>query len=336
MRLRKWKKAFIYISLMCSSIAYAQYTEKDILNYIDTYHQLAIQKMKDYGIPASITLAQGILESAAGTSDLAREANNHFGIKCHSTWEGKSFYKDDDAKNECFRSYTSVEQSYDDHSAFLKRERYTSLFNLKITDYKSWAKELKKCGYATDPHYDNRLIDLIEKYELYAYDTDAYTKSTPLAHKGSSKGQTKPNEVDKNQSSSPTNQATSQTYDTRYRRVDYPYSKRTVYINNNVYFILARPGDTFYDIAIDVQLTVGQLRKYNDVPNLSYEPMEGEIVYISKKASKAEKTREHIVRRGESLRDIAQQYACREKALRKLNAMSKTDELQAGDRVKLR
>ena len=136
--------------------------------YIKQYSSLAIQHQKKYRIPASITLAQGLLESGAGRSELARKSNNHFGIKCHSDWRGGRVYHDDDLRGECFRKYKNPEQSYEDHARFLvDRPRYASLFKLKITDYKGWARGLQKCGYATDRAYANRLIKLIEDYDLY-------------------------------------------------------------------------------------------------------------------------------------------------------------------------
>ena len=146
-------------------------TNKDKINaYVARYAPIAQKEMKSYGIPASITLAQGILESGAGKGRLAVEANNHFGIKCHD-WNGKKIYHDDDEKQECFRKYDNPEYSYRDHSLFLAdRKRYSFLFDLKKDDYKQWAKGLKKAGYATDPKYPQKLIDLIERYELYKYD----------------------------------------------------------------------------------------------------------------------------------------------------------------------
>ena len=132
---------------------------------------MAVEQMKQYRIPASITLAQGLLESGAGRSELARKSNNHFGIKCHSDWRGGRVYHDDDLRGECFRKYKNAEQSYEDHAKFLtERPRYASLFKLKVTDYKGWAKGLQRCGYATDRAYANRLIKLIEDYDLYRYD----------------------------------------------------------------------------------------------------------------------------------------------------------------------
>src|SRR5690554_2510023 len=138
--------------------------------YIETWKDVAISQMHSHGVPASITLAQGILESGFGNSDLAVKANNHFGIKCHD-WKGESFLKDDDKRNECFRKYKNAAQSFEDHSHFLTgRSRYAFLFDLDVTNYKGWAKGLKQAGYATNPSYDKRLIDLIERYDLDQYD----------------------------------------------------------------------------------------------------------------------------------------------------------------------
>jgi len=144
---------------------------KNTLAYIDEYNDIAILEMISYKIPASITLAQGILESSSGKSRLSVKGNNHFGVKCHSSWTGERMYHDDDAKQECFRKYDHPLFSYRDHSEFLYgRKRYANLFELRKKDYKSWAKGLKKAGYATDPKYPKKLIELIETYELYKYD----------------------------------------------------------------------------------------------------------------------------------------------------------------------
>jgi flagellum-specific peptidoglycan hydrolase FlgJ len=151
---------------------FAQYTEIDIRNYIETYKEVAINKMVEYKIPASITLAQGIFESGSGTSRLAKEANNHFGIKCHKEWTGDTIKHDDDALQECFRKYAEAEHSYNDHSLFLtSRPRYSGLFALDIMDYKAWAHGLKAAGYATNPQYADRLISLIERFDLARQDT---------------------------------------------------------------------------------------------------------------------------------------------------------------------
>tara|TARA_B100001758_G_scaffold239472_1_gene243863 strand:+ start:515 stop:1276 length:762 start_codon:yes stop_codon:yes gene_type:complete len=149
-------------------------------DYINYYSSIAMDEMIQFGIPASITLAQGILESGAGRGTLAVQANNHFGIKCHD-WTGKKTFHDDDKKQECFRKYDNPEYSYRDHSIFLSnRGRYSFLFDLKKDDYKKWARGLKKAGYATDPKYSQKLIDLIERYELYKYDNKVLKKKNKL------------------------------------------------------------------------------------------------------------------------------------------------------------
>lgn len=140
------------------------------LNYIDAFKAVAIEEMNRYGIPASITLAQGIIESGSGNSSLAKYANNHFGIKCTSDWRGKGYYKEDDKADDCFRVYKDARESYKDHSEFLKRKRYSFLFELDKNDYKNWAYGLKQAGYATNPKYPTMLINIIDKYQLYQYD----------------------------------------------------------------------------------------------------------------------------------------------------------------------
>ena len=151
--------------------AIASYTPYTSLTYIDHFKTIAIQEMNLYGIPASITLAQGLFESGSGNGELARVANNHFGIKCTSDWKGKSYYKDDDSHNDCFRVYDRAEDSFRDHSEFLKRPRYTKLFQLDKNDYVGWANGLKAAGYATNPNYPQLLINIIQKYHLDQYDS---------------------------------------------------------------------------------------------------------------------------------------------------------------------
>lgn len=162
---------FIGIFLFIAVFVSAQTKNPIYLDYINKYKDIAIDHQKRYKIPASITLAQGLLESAAGTSELARKSNNHFGIKCHNSWEGKRVYHDDDEKGECFRKYRNPKESYEDHALFLtKSSRYEKLFKLDITDYKGWAHGLKRCGYATDKAYASKLIQTIELYGLHRYD----------------------------------------------------------------------------------------------------------------------------------------------------------------------
>jgi len=164
------KRLVFILSVICVVAVSAQNKTK---KYIEQYSQIAVDEMSKYNIPASITLAQGILESGNGESRLASEGKNHFGIKCHSNWNGETIIEDDDEKGECFRKYSSVSDSYRDHSLFLsERDRYSFLFKYNKTDYKKWAKGLKKAGYATNPKYPTLLIDLIEKYDLSRFDKE--------------------------------------------------------------------------------------------------------------------------------------------------------------------
>jgi len=164
----KFCAVFFYFFLLVD--VFAQHSEK-VVQYIKNHSHFAIIEMYRYKIPASVTMAQAIIESAAGTSDLAQQANNHFGIKCHADWEGMNFIKDDEEHTECFRKYLSVEESFRDHSLFIvSRPRYNELFNLPIYDYKAWCNGLKECGYATQKDYPEKLINIIEKYQLYKLD----------------------------------------------------------------------------------------------------------------------------------------------------------------------
>jgi len=212
------------------------------LDYIEKYKNIAIDKMVKYKIPASITLAQGILESGNGLSTLARKSNNHFGIKCHNNWKGKRVYHDDDKRNECFRKYPNPEGSFDDHSLFLTtRGRYDFLFDLKADDYKAWAKGLKKAGYATDRKYPSKLISFIEGFDLDAYD------ALVLDQKGYKKAQ-------KNQH----------------------YAIKNISSN----YIIVSKGDTLYSIAKNNNITVEDLKKYNHL--ISNEISIGQKLYLSK------------------------------------------------------
>jgi flagellum-specific peptidoglycan hydrolase FlgJ len=168
----------------------ASYTEV-VRIYIDNYSEIAKEEMVQYGIPASVTLAQGILESGAGRSALSKKSNNHFGIKCHKGWTGQRVFHDDDELQECFRKYKDPKYSFRDHSLFLtQRSRYEGLFAYKKNDYKSWAKGLRKAGYATDPKYPQKLINIIETYQLYSYDVEVLGKKNKRKKEKSSKVKT--------------------------------------------------------------------------------------------------------------------------------------------------
>ena len=273
--------------------------------YIDQYKDLAIEQMKRYGIPASITLAQGVFESGAGRSALAKNGNNHFGIKCHG-WQGRKQYADDDARNECFRAYETVYDSFEDHSRFLANsKRYSPLFRLKTTDYHGWARGLKECGYATNPRYADKLIDLIELYKLNKYD-HARSYDHFMASKSKDKaivGQLHP-----------------------------------IYKFNDNYFLKARSGDTFVTIGKEVGISGHRLAKYNE-RSFNDRLVEGDIVYLKKKAKRAPKNykdRLHYVRAGESMYSISQLYGIRLKYLYKHNNMRPDDNITVGDGLRLR
>lgn len=263
----------------------AQTRSKSYEDYIKKYRELAVEEMRRYHIPASITLAQGLLESGAGQSTLARKSNNHFGIKCGSDWSGKTVRHDDDARNECFRAYKHPKQSYEDHSKFLVgRSRYASLFKLKITDYKGWARGLKKAGYATNPRYAEQLIGIIELYDLHQYDRkDAlkFLKKNPNPHQP--------------------------------------------YIANDLLYIVVRQGDTWKAISKEFDISQKKLRKYNDlykgyalrVGDILY------LEEKNKRADKEHIV--HELRAGESMHGISQKYGIRLKNLYKLNKMAPED-----------
>ncbi len=275
--------------------------------YIDQYKDIAIEQMMRYHIPASITLAQGLLESGAGRSELTRNSNNHFGIKCNNNWTGRRTYHDDDAKNDCFRVYDSAYDSYEDHSKFLSsNQRYRPLFQLKPTDYKGWAKGLKACGYATSPVYAEKLVEIIQLYKLYQYD-NAKGYDHFMAQRTKDQN---PNGA----------------------------SLHTIKIFNKNYYIIARRGDTFKSIGQEVGISYRKIAKYNE-RNRRDQLQEGEVIWLKKKQSKAPKDykgRLHYVRSGESMYSIAQQYGIRLKKLYKMNKLSPDYQIKVGDGLRLR
>ncbi|MDR2953715.1 MAG: glucosaminidase domain-containing protein [Prevotella sp.] len=270
-------------------------------SYVDTYKYIAIDHMKKHKIPASITLAQGLLESGAGNSDLATKGKNHFGIKCHPTWTGKRMYKADDLPNDCFRVYNSAEDSYEDHALFLKRDRYSSLFKLDITDYPAWARGLQQCGYATDKAYANKLIKIIEDYELYLHDNTAIGKG-PIV-------------ID---------------------NIVVPKYAHTPYKTHNLIYVEAKNGDTYEAIATEFQFKAKDLYKYNEVPK-GFPLKDGDIVYFQDKKKKADKPyTQHIIKVGESMHSISQKYGIKVKNLYKMNKKDYEYVPVEGDILKLR
>ena len=258
--------------------------------------------MHSHNIPASITLAQGMLESGNGNSALAVYANNHFGIKCHNDWKGETYFADDDEKDECFRKYNSVLDSYNDHSTFLKtKNRYSSLFNLKRDDYKGWAYGLKQAGYATHKSYAELLIELIEKYKLY--ELDRLSDISIINSNG-------------NNSSFPKMEI------------------RTVIRFNRSKFVIVKKGDSFLKLANEFGLEVEDLLKYNDLPVKS-KLKEGEKIYIERKRRKGIEP-VHVVQPGETMHSISQLHGIRLYWLCRRNKIKPGSEPKTGDVLILR
>jgi len=292
------KRHLIYLLTIFVCLSFqAQTRNKQYEDYIKQYRDLAVDEMKKYHIPASITLAQGLLESGAGQSTLARKSNNHFGIKCGSDWLGKTVRHNDDARGECFRAYKHPKQSYEDHSKFLAgRPRYASLFKLKITDYKGWARGLKKAGYATDPRYAQRLIDIIELYDLDKYDKKGglkWMKENPNPHQP--------------------------------------------YIANGLLYIVVRVGDTWKSISKEFDISQKKLRKYNDLyKGYELQPGDILYLEKKNRKAQKEHI-VHVLRAGESMYLISQKYGIRLKNLYKLNKMDAEDPSpEAGTILRLR
>lgn len=287
--------------------------KNSVVSYISEWRDVAVQQMNEHGIPASITLAQGILESRYGTSKLAVDGNNHFGIKCNG-WPGAKIYHDDDAKNECFRKYMSAAASYEDHSLFLtQRSRYAFLFEYEITDYKKWAKGLKKAGYATNPKYANLLIELIEKYELNEYDQIIEMET---------------NDVLTEVADSETVNSEKQTNDEKEAPVkEEPSNKRKVFVNSNrTKFIRTQEGDTFFQIAKDTGLTLRQLHKYNDFPPTKDHLNKGDIVYIMPKRNKGSRQLSKVaLEESKPAWEVSQNYGIKLKRIMELNDIASPD-----------
>ena len=297
--MRNLIKGFVLFVVLLANVSYIS-AAQDNEAYIQKYYKIAMREMNDYGIPASITLAQGILESAAGTSRLAVLANNHFGIKCHNDWSGEKIYHDDDKNNECFRKYEHAEESFIDHSQFLKdRARYSFLFELDKTDYKAWAKGLKQAGYATDPNYPTRLINLIEKYDLHKYDLQSYTSSE--------------------------------------EGVIPPAKVQAVKNESGLKYVYVQKGESYYTIAVKYNIPFGLIFSFNDVDRKTRQPEEGTVVYLQKKKKKITwGSGVHVVQKGESMHDISQKYGIRLHSLYDINKLPYDSKIEVGKLLKLR
>lgn len=299
----------VFLTLLTTSSLSAQWKNPDWHDYIHEFKEIAMEQQQRYRIPASITLAQGILESGAGKGRLAKIAHNHFGIKCHD-WKGPSVKHDDDLRQECFRKYKNPRESYEDHSIFLTtRPRYAGLFDLNIRDYKGWAKGLSRAGYATDKNYPSKLITIIENYELYQYDLLPRMK-----HSGYAKAPTK-----------------------RIPNGDELYFQpHAIYKSNNMLYIVAREGDDLTMIAKELRFNPKKLASFNEI-NIDFPLSKGDIIYLQKKKTKAPAPYfRHIVEEGDSMHGIAQRYGMKLASIYKLNKLPSDYTPSPGDILRLR
>jgi len=310
------RKILLLSILFISILATSQSLNKAYLSYIDEYYQLAQKQQQLHKIPSSIILAQGLLESGAGQSTLSKSSNNHFGIKC-SDWQGEKTYHDDDEQGECFRKYSKVLDSYEDHSAFLvNRSRYSFLFNLKSTDYEGWAFGLKKAGYATDPTYAFKLISIIENYDLHKFDLNE--KNTKIA--------------DYEQIATDNKRSN----DVKSIGSIVAFVSHEVKMVNRVKFVSSLKGDTYSSIAEEFNLSEMRIRQYNDV-SLREQLQVNKRVFISAKKNKAPKEcPSHRVRVGETMQSISQDYGIKVERLYELNGIPFEEGAQFGKVLILR
>ena len=300
---------------------------EDIVYYITQYADIAINEMVRTGVPASIKIAQGILETQAGKSKLVAESNNHFGIKCKSNWDGPKVYHDDDAQGECFRKYKDAISSYKDHSDFLKLQpRYASLFELDVDDYKGWAWGLKKAGYATNPIYAETLIKFIEDYQLnilndYAEDEEQekYDLSDYIGE--ITKNGLTPSTVTTKSSSSFSN-----------KKISYP---EDVFKINNVKVIYATEGTSLLAVAKKYKIALPKLLSYNELPKSNSVLKKSELVFLQPKKSVGNKSI-HRVKRNESLRDISQHEGIKLASLLQYNQLKANSKLKVGQKLNLK
>lgn len=311
------KQFLIALCLLPALLCLAAGDDTPQERYVKKYADMAVQEMIRSGVPASITLAQGMLESGNGLSKLATKGNNHFGIKCHKGWEGKSMRQDDDARNECFRVYPSVADSYKDHSDFLRyRDRYKFLFDLERTDYKGWAYGLKKAGYATDPNYPAKLIKYIEDYNLSRFDVlqKAEEVEVPLS----------PHRIE-----APVVAMSNEEF-------HFPLT-RELFSKNGVPFVYSLEGETYKSIAKYYHLFHREILGFNDLKK-DQPLLPGTVVYLSfKKTHTQPGLDKYIVEEdGENFHAICQRFAVKEKSILKLNGWKKAPFLTEGDEIKLR
>ncbi len=341
------KRLFSTILSLCIAALLSAAPDTPQTRYIEKYASIAVEEMYRSGVPASITLAQGILESNSGMSELAVKGNNHFGIKCHN-WDGKKMYHDDDRKGECFRVYKTADESFRDHSDFLRyRDRYKFLFDLNPTDYKGWANGLKKAGYATDPAYPKKLIKLIEDYDLDQYDrkSSSWAKKAEKGEKAHKEEKVKVKKESKHKKErhedvrpeSPNEIEQAKPLDDRQRETFHLALSRQMYSKNGVPFVRSSVGESYASIAASNSLFLREILKYNDLDyEVALDP--GTVVYLQPKKKQAARGLEkHVVEGdGETLWEISQRYGVKMKNLCKMNGLDADSGLVDGEVIKLR
>ncbi len=300
------------LALAVCSMGHAIKNEKYV-RYIETWRDVAVRQQADYGIPSAIILAQALLESSAGQSELAVNAKNHFGIKCAGDWMGDVYRYDDDARGECFRVYNDAAESFRDHSLFLKRDRYKSLFEIDVKDYKSWAYRLRECGYATDPLYAQKLIRIIEEYEL----AEPYVKQTEQEPASVKKAvvvtQKEPIAVFTQNPEPPYVKPLTAAEE----KEQFMLSHRKLKQNGHSY-VLAQEGDTYSNVAFRLNIRERQLREWNDA--LGRELKEGDRIYMASKRQSVDKEKALMwVHPGESIWEISQRECIQEAKIREYN-----------------
>ncbi len=338
MMVKRFFALILALSVMAVAVAQSRQTRAE---YVDKYKEIAIKHMERYGIPASITMAQGILESDSGNSNLAKKSNNHFGIKCKSGWTGRSVRHDDDAPQECFRAYDDVEESYRDHAEFLDTgQRYDTLFLHSHTDYKRWARGLKAAGYATAPHYADMLIKIIEEEKLFLLDyeggaqmyaqRDRYTidnfDGTPASR------------VNDASESVVAQMGDGEVIDPDNHRVTINAHKGyNVYRVNDIFYVEAKEDDSIENIASKFDIWRYNLRRFNDLER-GAPLVKGEVIYIEEKRSSWRgDNATHTTSEGETISSLSQLYGVKQKALRRLNDLKRTEhQLEKGRVIKLR
>ena len=322
----------VYISLLfafattVSLVAAERQTREE---YVEKYKAIAIAHMERYGIPASITMAQGILESDSGNSRLSNTSNNHFGIKCKKHWTGERVYHDDDAKGECFRAYPTVEASYQDHADFLDQSpRYDSLFAYPSDDYRSWARGLKAAGYATAPDYAERLVKIIESMQLHLLDKENGAKIYSAAKSATANTETwwESNIATSDEQINPN----------AFRVTVNSHKGYGVYRTNQTFYVVAKEGDSFESLGEAFEISPKMLRKFNDKPK-DGTLAKGDIVYIERKKTQwLGNVMQHKVVREENLYSLSQSFGIRLKSLAKLNKLRPNQDVKRGDIIRLK